>query len=149
MNHKTTRKNIDTYKNECPTCHSRRVKKKKPGVFEDNMKKPSNFKLTHDRQCRDCGTVWSPGCSRGEAMFAICAGAGLLLGAVVVISFGLYSFFEWADNERRFEQLKAYLAFALFFLGIPGTCALVLGTRVISGKSGAVEIHMHQQTSGH
>jgi hypothetical protein len=103
-----------TYKSEtyCPECKNQNTVKAS-GKF-----RTVGFQAFSNRSCEACGTAWRPTCPKGLAMVCIFAG---IVGVLISLLF--------------FSSIAG-----AFFLCIFGLAPIIYGVRVLTGKTGQIEI---------
>jgi len=115
----------DSFRKTCPACGSGKVKVVIQSGADDDMQKFGNFKVFHDRECKDCGRRWTPPCPRWAAYCCIAAGV-LILAPTIALAILLFM----GDAEFTF----------LNFLGICGIFPLVYGIGTLAGKFGQLRM---------
>ncbi len=118
----------------CPECSSSRT----AAIKQNSLA----FQFRANRQCTDCGAVWSPACPRWAALLSIFFGGGLALP----IAAGLVS----AIGSGEMKPGKDGFVFGvMIWVGIcvASISALFYGVRNLGGQGGKVDMIQLGQTS--
>ena len=126
-------------KNQCPVCHSTRIKQFNGSQFKKGLQ------LFKNRVCEDCGTVWQPECPTWAAVFLVIAGILLGSGWLAIQYFTTAGFEQVnalmlhppAEHSNGPDRGK-YIINGLLVVA----CLMIVrhGVRVLRGNSGKLEV---------
>jgi hypothetical protein len=130
--------------NCCPICGGTRVKRDLEGSDREGIKK---VRLFHDRRCKQCDAIWTPGCPTWGAWTCLCVGAAFV---VAFLAIGYTLLFGDTGIPFDLDAIKATLTakadalklvgFASTFLGLPGLGAILFATRAFLGSGQDIRI---------
>lgn len=128
---------VPDFRSCCPICGGTRVKRDLEGSDREGLKK---VRLFHDRRCKECSALWTPGCPTWGAWTLIGCG-GALVATFLAVAFALL--FGGTGIPFDFAAVKAQLAaqpdatklvgLLSGFLLLPGLSSLLFGLRALLG----------------